>query len=376
LVAEGGDARGAKSAGLAGILALGSSPIVGAEIPVYRIRERSALRFEEDLLATDQGLWPGINPVEDDHVMAAPSGGPWIDTNAGFLRFVRGLTRSPVWICVRPPKGKAYPAVRYMQAVAEAAMCGARWVVALDSDFERRLYLREATAVRDWQKIMQIVGFAEEHREKLAWPATGQLALVQDVRGGALLSGGILDMIAVKHTPVRPVPTSSASAEALRGALMAVNINPDLMGEKQWRELDGFRKGGGTVLSAPADWKFPEPRAGQVRLDGKELEKLNTIWKEVNSLTGRKNLGVRLFNVGSMLSNFTESPDGTRRLLHLVNYTDFPVESITAHVLGAWTSAVLYEPGRPAQSLETYPVDGGTGVDIAQIGWYAILELK
>jgi hypothetical protein len=77
-----------------------------------------------------------------------------------------------------------------------------------------------------------------------------------------------------------------------------------------------------------------------------------------------------------MLSNFTESPDGTRRLLHLVNYTDFPVESITAHVLGAWTSAVLYEPGRPAQSLETYPVDGGTGVDIAQIGWYAILELK
>ena len=34
----------------------------------------------------------------------------------------------------------------------------------------------------------------------------GMLAVVQDPAKGGLLSGGILDMIAVKHTPVRPIP--------------------------------------------------------------------------------------------------------------------------------------------------------------------------
>lgn len=376
VVRGGEDALAAKAAGLTGLIVEGAGALPDAGLPAYRMGERSGMRFDAELVTTGQGVWPGINPVDDEHAMAAPSGGPWIDTNSGFLRFVRGLTRAPVWIGNRPPEGKAYPAARYLQAVAEAAMCGARWVVALDGDLEKRLYAGDANAVRDWRRIADMLAFVEQHREWMQWRATGQLALVQDVRGGALLSGGILDMIAVKHTPVRPVAGARMTAEELRGALMAVNVNPDLLGEEQKRGLDAFRRGGGTVLSGPADWKFPEPKAGQVRLDGKELEKLDSIWKEVNALTGRRNLGVRLFNVGSMLSNFTESPEGDRRLLHLVNYTDFAVEAITAHLLGSWKSAVLYEPGRPARELETYPVEGGTGVDIPHMGWYAILELK
>jgi len=53
-----------------------------------------------------------------------------------------------------------------------------------------------------------------------------------------------------------------------------------------------------------------------------------------NSEVGHTNLGARLFNVSSMLSNLVCTPDGKHVALHLVNYTDFPVESITAHVLG------------------------------------------
>ena len=111
-------------------------------------------------------------------------------------------------------------------------------------------------------------------------------------------------------------------------------------------------------------------------LDENELLKLDAIWKEVNALTGRRNLGARLFNVGTMLSNLTQSPDGTRQLLHLVNYTDFPVEAITVHMLGKWKRATLHQPGMAAKSLETYSTEDGTGIDIPEMGWYAILELE
>ena len=161
------------------------------------------------LTATAQGVWPGVNPVDGDHAKAAPSGGPWIDTNAWFLRFARALTMNPIRIVNTPPPGKAYPISRYMQATAEAAMCGARWVIALDDDLQKRLLAGDANAVRDWRKLAAYLTFLEAHNAELRWPPTGQLTLIQDERSGALLSGGILDMIAVKHTPVRPLPAGS-----------------------------------------------------------------------------------------------------------------------------------------------------------------------
>jgi hypothetical protein len=43
--------------------------------------------------------------------------------------------------------------------------------------------------------------------------------------------------------------------------------------------------------------------ARQITLDKAELDRLNDIWHDVQTMTGRKNLGARLFNVSSMLSN-------------------------------------------------------------------------
>lgn len=375
IVGQAWDDNAARAANLDAILTAG--PAQPSTIPVYPLAIRSALRFEGvPLTATAQGVWPGINPVDPEHAKAAPTGGPWIDTNAGFLRFARALTRNPLWIANTPPPGKSYPISRYIQATAEAAMCGARWVIALDADLQTRLFANDPTALRDWRKFTKTLEFLDAHKEKLAWPPTGQLTLIQDTQSGALLSGGILDMIAVKHTPVRPIPAGTMKLSQMQGAVMAVNVSPANMTPAQRDVLTQFARSGGTVLTGPKDWQFPTPREGQIVLDEKELAKLDAIWKEVNALTGRRNLGARLFNVGSMLSNLTESPSGAKQLLHLVNYTDFPVESITVHMPGKWKKAILLQPGLPAKSLETYPTEEGTGIDIPEMGWYAILELE
>ena len=86
----------------------------------------------------------------------------------------------------------------------------------------------------------------------------------------------------------------------------------------------------------------------------------------MNAMTGRRNLGARLFNVSSMLSNLTEMPDG-RVALHLVNYSDYPVENVTVHALGKFKKAHLYMPGGVEKDLEVYDSEDGSGVDLDKV---------
>ena len=92
-------------------------------------------------------------------------------------------------------------------------------------------------------------------------------------------------------------------------------------------------------------------------------------------MTGRRNLGARLFNVSSMLSNLLEAPGGAQLILHLVNYSDFPIESITAHVLGTYKHARLLTTDGASKDLAVYPVEEGTGLDIEKIDVVAAVVL-
>lgn len=375
-----GEAKRARQSELQGLVLEGdfdSQPDLKG-LTIVSLPSRSNMRFDDLIVGSSQGVWPGVNQVDEQHAKAAPSGAPWLDTNSGFLRFARAMTNRPIWIANTPPPYKIYKVERYLQAIAEAAMCGARWVIALDTDFSSRLARQEAPALADWKRITGMLEFVESNADQSNWGAAGELTLIQDPSSGALLSGGILDMIAVKHTPVRLVPQKRLSAAAMKGSSMTVNVNPGGLTEEQRQILVNYTKAGGTVLTGPPGWQFPTPRAGQITLDEKELEKLDAIWKELNTMTGRRNLGARLFNVSSMLSNLTATPDGQRQLLHLVNYTDFPVESITVHVLGKWKQATILQPGAAPQKLEVYPVEEGpaTGVDIPLVGSYALLLIE
>jgi hypothetical protein len=345
--------------------ALADSKILAVELPT-----RARMRFDDStalVVGSVQGLWPGIQIEENGAVKAAPSGAPWIDTNTGFLRFVRAYTDKSVWIANIPPAKMVLPANRYQQAIGDAAIAGAHWVVALDDDFNRRLLAHEPHALADWKRIGTTLTYYESHKDWKSMTPHGQLAVVEDVGGGALLSGGILDMIAVKHAPVQPVPNPKLSDMEMKNAKMAVDVDPAALTSPQRDVLKRFTRAGGTLLSAPPGWTFPMPKTGEITLGKDDFKKLDEIWKEVNGMMGRTNLGARLFNVSSMLSNLVGTPDGKRLALHLVNYTDFPVESITAHVLGTYTRARIYAPGAEPKDLPVYKVEEGTGVDIDKV---------
>jgi hypothetical protein len=351
--------------------------ITGLAKLVIELPYRSSIRESSPspVAGSFQGVWPGIN-IEDGKVKAAPTGAPWIDTNAGFLRYLRETTSKPVWISNLPPHNAIIPVERYLQAIGDAHMSGGRWVLAFEEDFWRRLLARNGKALEGWKRINGLLAFLETHKEWRAWRPAGQMAVIQDIPSGVLLSGGVLDMVVVKHTPVRPVPYGRISADSFEGAKLAVNVDPAALNEAQKAVVKGFTSGGGTVLSAPPGWRFPPLRPGQITLDKQDVGKLDEIWRELNWVTGRRNLGARLFNVSSMLSNLLTSPDGKRLLLYLVNYSNYPAEAVTVHLLGKWNAAVLHAPGVKPAVLAPYAVEEGTGIDVEFVNSVAALVIE
>jgi hypothetical protein len=390
VIAPGGDAVGAarkaldaKVTGivLEGDFAEGTAAAVrdaagGAPVIELTARNRMPLGSTAPVIGTYQGLWPGISVLDDGKKKAGPSGSAWIDTNTGFIRAVRAWGNAALWIANEPPGGMVITGERYQQVIADAAISGARWVISLDSDFAKRLQSRDATAVRDWQRMSTLLRYFESHPEWRRMQEYGKLAIVQDPAKGGLLSGGILDMIAVKHTPVRPVPRQHLSADALRGATMAVNVDADSLTPEQKETLRSFTRAGGTLLNGPPGWKDQAPAGERITLDKQELDRLNDIWHDVNSMVGRRNLGVRLFNVSSMLSNVLESGDGKSEVVHLVNYSDYPVENVTVHYLGDYKHATLITPDGTEKKLEPYQVEEGWGVDLEKVGICATIKLE
>jgi hypothetical protein len=385
LVTPGGDGHEverAQAAKVDGIVLEGDFPVGTAagikDLAVIELTSRSRLQLGSTapVLGTYQGVWPGISVDEEGAKKSGPTSGVWIDTNTGFLRAVRAWGNPTVWIANQPPPKTVVAATRYLQVIADAGISGARWVVAFDDDLAVRLAAREEAAIGTWNRITGLLAWFEQHPEWRAMRESGLLAVVQDPGKGGLLSGGILDMIAVKHTPVRPVPRQQLSAEALAGATMAVNVDASSLSPEQKEILRAFTRGGGTLLTGPPGWKDPTAAAGSITLEKAELERLNDIWHDVNSMIGRRNMGVRLFNVSSMLSNYLAAPDGKTAVVHLVNYSDYPVENVAMHYLGDYNHATLITPGAADKSLEVYKTEEGWGVDVDRVGVCATIKLE
>ena len=362
-----------------GIVAEGDVPADSSrETLVIRMGPRSSMPLGPSvtIAATNQGVWPGISADDQGAKKTGPTSSIWIDTNTGFLRAVRATGSKTVWIGNVPPAKTVVSTARYLQAIADAAISGARWVVAFDDDIVARLGARDSAALATWKRMTALLAYFEQHPEWRELPEGGKLALVQDPAKGGLLSGGILDMIAVKHTPVRPIPRDRLSPEALAGATMAVNVDGAALTPEQKDILRGFTRGGGTLLTGPPGWKDPSPANGEITLEQTELERLNDIWHEVNAMIGRRNMGVRLFNVASMLSNYLEAPGGKSALVHLLNYSDYPVENVTMHFLGEFQHATLITPEGSPKKLEVYKTEEGWGIDVDRVGVCATIRLE
>jgi len=376
-------ARQAAALGMTGVALEGdftestASAVEHSGILTVRLPSRANLDLSASLVGTYQGVWPGVQIQKDGMAVSAPSGSPWIDTNAGFLRFVRTVASGPVWIANTPPRGVASTPARYLQAVADAESAGAHWVIALDEDTSQRLLAGDAKALELWQKMGELLRFYDGHPEWQAMRPYSTLAVLEDVKSGAYLAGGIMDMLAAKHTTVRPVALRNMQPASMAHATLAVNVDPAALTSTQQDELKAWTRAGNTLLTAPPGWKMPMPDdPKQISLNRDQVARLGDIWRELNSLIGNRNPGGRVYNAPGAISNVVAAAGGRPVVVHLVNYTNYPMEDVTVHFTGQFSSAKLLMPGQPARDLEIFEEDGITEITVPKFAVVAAVVME
>lgn len=352
-----------------------------APVPVIELPGRQHIRLDstDAIAGTWQGLWPGII-IENggSKVMAGPSSAPWINTNTGFLHFLRAALDNVLWVGATPPSEETVtPVERYGIALSDAYAAGARWIITLDPDLNQRLLRGDPQARQAWKRISGYVEYFERHREWRDFRPFSRMAVLQDGESGGLLSAGLLDLMFAQHIAARSLPARRLSDASLSGIQTVINVEPaDGFSAAQQQALTRFAQSGGVVLNPPAGWRFGADQPGSISPSRKQLERIQDIWEILYNATARKNFGARSFNTAGILFNVLASPDGKRLLIHLVNYTGFPAETIAVHALGEWKKARLYQPGVPERQLSLYPVKDGTGMDLEKLDVVASLIVE
>lgn len=339
----------------------------GSKAVIIEMPPRRLLRSESPVLATHQGVWPGIPVMPGGAAKAGPTGSPWVNTNMGFLLFARAWTDAPVWVANFPPADQALKVENYLQAICDAGVLGARWVLTMDRDFSRRLLERDAAALADWKRIATHLRYFEEHKEWRSLISSKGMTVIQDADSGALVSGGLLDMIAVKHTPIRVVPRRRLSPDAVRDSRVLLNLEAQLLSPPQKEIVTGFTNSGGLLLTSPPEVKMPALHGDEITIEETELKEIDVLWRGINQIIWQQNLGARPYHAAGMLTRLLTSPDGKRVIVHLVNYTNYPVENVTVRFPATYRRARLLTPEGAPQDLETYEMDKTTAVDIDQV---------
>ncbi len=227
-----------------------------------------------------------------------------------------------------------------------------------------------------WKAMNRLLLYFEQHPEWRHLHPYGKLVLIQDPAKGGLVSGGILDMIGVKHMPVRVVPRQMLTTEALQGAAIVVNLDTGAFTASQESVLREFTRAGGKLLTGPPGWSDAKPKAGTFTLDKPDVDRLGDIGQEVNSMVSRNSFGIRVFNAATMLSNVLVSADGKTIVVQLANYSDYPVQNLTVVFPSGYKRAAIVTPEGTQQTLEIFPAPDASGVGIENVSVCAAITLE
>ena len=205
-------AAAADSAGLRALATESTESLDG--FPVLRFGEPSvADRSPRPFLGVSGLPWPGlkVNLDDDTDASSGPTGPPWIDSNAWFVRLARELIRpETTWLSFEPPEdGLRDPGAAYVQAVADAEVYGARWVVSLDAGVR----LRPGRGTRPGTG--DVAPGRPGPRALRGAPVVGQLSSCRPARSGVrLLRAERVHVLRGAEPPVSATAASTASSRA------------------------------------------------------------------------------------------------------------------------------------------------------------------
>jgi hypothetical protein len=349
------------------------------------VADRSPRRF----LGVDGLPWPGlkVDVGKDVDAASGPTGPPWIDSNAWFVRLANQLIApETTWLWYEPPaEGLRDPGGAYVQAIADAEVFGARWVVSLDADTRLDLALGREPGVETWDRVSRALEFFEAHRDWSRLAPVGQLGVISAFAGpDEWLSFEVLNLLSRYSRLYRALPregdsspTRGAPSNPFDGleALLYVDATPP--DEGLLGRLYAFAEQGGTLITPPG-WEergellpgpsFPRFRLsrygrGRLAVAREELVDPYLLAEDAQALMSHRHDLVRVFNPGTGRFTYARSPDGRSAVVHLFPFSRYAFEThVSVWFRQPWETAVAWEVSAPGPE-PAERTDRETGVE-------------
>jgi len=346
----------------------------GIVIPIAQ--EAASVRMAGAPLVAVQGVRPSARDLADMGIRAGASAEPWIDSNIWLVRSFRfSPDRRPIWISQEPN-----PVLEgdYIRCVADAAVAGGRWIVALDDNLRANLFHKNADALGTWRRIASYLKFAEDHEEWRRFAPFGNLGIIIDNTADL---DEYLNLVARRQVPYRLIrrdELSGASLASFKAVLAASRVSGTI--------LHDFAEQGGIVIAGPwwGDAPKDDPYAeipigkGKVVVYKDEPPDPESVAKDLHDLLEPEVMGLSVFNVPTAITYASTTDGGNRVLIQLLNYAGRPVERITLRFNGIFKQARLYTPeSAPLDLVAGKTQNGRTEVLVPKVAaWGAVLLEK
>ena len=344
----------------------------GIVIPIAP--DAASVRTSSAPLLAVSGVRPVARDLADMGIRAGASAEPWIDSNIWLVRSFRfGKEWRPIWVNQDPNPASEGD---YIRCVADAAVAGGRWMVALDDDLRVKLFHRNADALGAWRRMGAYLKFAEDHAEWRQFAPFGNLGIVIDNSD----LEEYLNLIARRQVPYRLIRRNALSAASLASFKAVVAFATPTEAER--KILRDFAEQGGVVVTgpswgdAPKDDAYAESPLGKGRVVVYKDPDSETVAKDMQDLLAPEVIGLNTFNVPSAITYASTSDN--RVLIQLLNYAGRPIERITLRFNGIFKQARLYTPeNAPVDLVATEAQNGRTEVLIPNLAaWGAVLLEK
>jgi hypothetical protein len=385
----------AQAAGLSAV-AMDGDPPGNAAVPVIPWNKAANVRSAANspVLGISGGVWPGIPQAGGQ--TGGPTNLPWVDSNGAVLLIVRALAPGKgVWIDFDPPQQVKLAAEAYILAVADAASYGARWVISLDDQFRADLTAKKPPALDTWKKVSDTASFFEQHNEAKNFEPMGPLAVVSNFAGDNWGAGEeALNLFPRIRQPFRVIARSRAAGASFAGLQAIFYVDEEAPDTALLQKLIAFARGGGTLF-VPSMWPNPEgpplPAERYLLFNVRALGKGRlAVCKEVQpdpydvvadiqNIISHRNDVLRLYNAPSMNFFYQSSAQGSRGVIHLLNYSRRPgSDGPLFYVKEPHKSARLVSPeiASPAD-LQWAPQEaGGAELSVPRLSVYGAVELE
>jgi hypothetical protein len=211
-----------------------------------------------------EGLWPGIRTSRfgaADTTGSGPTGEPWINTNTWLIRLAAARNPGKALWCRTSAGGAGISAQPYVLSIADAALAGGRWVIALEDELAAGIANADPACLEVWRRIAAASRFFADNRSWSGYTPEAALGVFSTFSHSS--EQEVLNLIARSGQQYRVLLRGAASPDlaGLRAVLFPDKEPPSAPDRATLR---AFVSEGGLLIAGP-EWGTVSGAARQPR---------------------------------------------------------------------------------------------------------------